>query len=67
MPTRATEGARKSNRTLQQTKIPYVTEVVHERSSRQHDKLEEHANQLLETLLRPLNNKRLKILRPLDF
>jgi hypothetical protein len=40
--------------------IPYVTDVIHERINKHHIKLEAHPNPLLEPLLQPVNNRRLK-------
>lgn len=46
-----------SNRILD-TKITYVTEVVHKRSNRNHDKLEERLNPF--SLLQSFNTRRIK-------
>ena len=40
--------------------IPYVSDVIHERINKHHIKLEAHPNPLLEPLLQPVNNRRLK-------
>jgi hypothetical protein len=46
--------------------IPYVSDVIHERINKHHNKLEAHPNPLLEPPLQPVNNRRLKICWPLD-
>ena len=45
--------------------IPYVSEVIHERISKHHNKLEAHPNSLLQPLLQSLNTRRLKRCWPL--
>jgi hypothetical protein len=40
--------------------IPYVSDVIHERINRYHNKLEAHPNPLLDPLLQPVNTRRLK-------
>jgi len=40
--------------------FPYVIYVIHERINKHHIKLEAHPNPLLEPLLQPVNNRRLK-------
>jgi hypothetical protein len=40
--------------------IPYVSDVIHERINKHNIKLEAHPNPLLEPLLKPVNNRRLK-------
>jgi len=35
--------------------IPYVSDVIHERINKHHNKPEAHPNALLETLLQPIN------------
>ena len=46
--------------------IPYVSDVIHERINKHHNNLEAHSNPLLESLLQPVNTKRLKRCWPLD-
>jgi hypothetical protein len=45
--------------------IPYVSDVIHERINKHHNKLEAHPNSLLEPLLQPINTRRLKRRWPL--
>jgi hypothetical protein len=40
--------------------IPYVSDVIHERINKHHNKLEAHPIPLLEPLLQPVNTRRLK-------
>jgi len=40
--------------------IRYVSDVIHERINKHHNKLEVHPNALLEPLLQPVNTRRLK-------
>ena len=40
--------------------IPYVSDVIHERINKHHNKLEAHPNPLLQPLLQPVNTRRLK-------
>ena len=40
--------------------IPYVSDVIRERLNKHHNKLEVHPSSLLEPLLQPVNNRRLK-------
>jgi hypothetical protein len=46
--------------------IPYVSDVIHERINKHHNKLQAHPNPLLEPLLQPVNNRRLKRCWTLD-
>ena len=46
--------------------IPYVSDVIHERLNKHHNKLEAQPNPLLEPLLQPTNTRRLKRCWPLD-
>jgi hypothetical protein len=46
--------------------IPYVSDVIHERLNKHHNKLEAHPNPLLQPLLQPINTRRLKRCWPLD-
>jgi len=46
--------------------IPYVSDVIHERINKLHNKLEARPNPLLESLLQPVNTRRLKRCWPLD-
>ena len=46
--------------------IPYVSDVNHERINKHHNKPEAHLNPLLQPLLQPINNGRLKRYWPLD-
>jgi hypothetical protein len=46
--------------------ILYVSDVIHERINKNHNKLEAHPNPLLEPPLQPVNNRRLKRCWPLD-
>jgi hypothetical protein len=39
--------------------IPYVSDVIHERTNEHHNKMEAHPNQLLEPLLQTVNTRRL--------
>jgi len=39
--------------------IPYVSDVIHERINKHHNKLEAHPNPLLESLLQPINTRKL--------
>jgi phosphoserine aminotransferase len=45
---------------------PYVSDVIHEGLNKHHIKLEVHPNPLLEPLLQPVNNIRLKRCWPFD-
>ena len=38
--------------------IPYVSDIIHQRTNKHHNKLEAHPNPLLEPLLQPVNNRR---------
>jgi hypothetical protein len=50
-----------SNHTLHtDLNIPYVSEVINERIDKHLNKLESHPNPLVETLTKPLRNRRLK-------
>ena len=46
--------------------IPYVSDVIHERINKRHIKLEAHPNPILEPILQPVNNRRLKRCWPFD-
>jgi hypothetical protein len=46
--------------------IPYVSDVIRERINKHHIKLKAHPNPLLQPLLQPVNNRRLKRWWPLD-
>ena len=46
--------------------IPYVSDAIHARINKGHNKPEAHPNQLLESLLHPVNTRRLKQYWPLD-
>ena len=46
--------------------IPYVSDVIHERINKLHIKLEAQPNPLLESILQPVNNRRLKRCWPFD-
>ena len=46
--------------------IPYVSDIIHERINKNHNKLEAHPNLQTEPLLQPLNTRRLKRCWPLD-
>ena len=46
--------------------IPYVSDVVHERINKHHNKLEAHPNPLLDPPLQPINTRRLERCCPLD-
>lgn len=57
-----------SNHTLHtDLKIPYVSQVIQENITKHHNKLEDHPNPLLQTLLQPYDNRRLRRRWPLDF
>jgi len=45
--------------------IPYVSDVIHERINKYHNKLEAHPNPLLEPLIQSINTRRLKRCWPL--
>jgi hypothetical protein len=50
-----------SNLTLHtDLKTPYVTETIRENSTKHYNKLENHSNKLLQPLLQPHENRRLK-------
>jgi hypothetical protein len=56
-----------SNLTLHKDlKIPYVTELIKENSPKYFNKLENHSNPLLQPLLQPHENRRLKRIWPSD-
>lgn len=56
-----------SNRTIHfDLKIPMVQEVIHEMAAKHNNKLEVHPNTVVENLLTPRNNKRLKRQWPTD-
>ena len=40
--------------------IPYVSDVIHERINKHHNKPEAHPNPLLQPTLQPVNTRRLK-------
>jgi len=46
--------------------IPYVSDVIHERINKHHNKLEAHPDPLLQPLLQPINTGGLKRCWPLD-
>ena len=46
--------------------IPYVSDVIHERLNKYHNKLDAHPNPLLGALIQPINTRRLKRCWPLD-
>jgi len=46
--------------------IPYVSDVIHERINKHHNKPEAHPNPLLQPLLQPVNTRRLNGCWPLD-
>jgi len=46
--------------------IPYVSDVIHERINKHHNKLEPHTNPLLEPLLQTVNTRRQKRCWSLD-
>jgi hypothetical protein len=46
--------------------IPYVSDVIHERINKHHNKPEAHSNPLLQPPLQPVNSRRLKRSWPLD-
>jgi len=46
--------------------IPFINAVLHERSSKYHDRLEVHPNALLQPLLQPYNTRRLRRQLPVD-
>ncbi|PNF19327.1 hypothetical protein B7P43_G07306 [Cryptotermes secundus] len=56
-----------SNRTLHtDLKTPYVTEVIRENSTKYFSKLENHSNPLLQPLLQPHQNRRLRRIWPTE-
>lgn len=56
-----------SNHTLHtDLNIPYIREVIQDKIHQHHNKLEVHTNPLLETLLQPMHNRRLKRCWPSD-
>jgi hypothetical protein len=46
--------------------VPLVKEVIKQRNTRYHDKIEGHANVLIQPLLQPHNQRRLKRNWPAD-
>ena len=46
--------------------ITYVSDVIHDRINKHHNKLEAHPNPLLEPLLQSVNTRRLKRRWPFD-
>jgi hypothetical protein len=46
--------------------IPYIIDVMQERSSKHHDLIEVHPNPFLQPLLEKENNRRLKRRLPID-
>ena len=46
--------------------IAYLSDVIHERINKHHNKLEAHPNPLLQPLLKPVNTRRLKQCLPLE-
>jgi hypothetical protein len=46
--------------------IPYIKDVIQERSSKHHDRIEVHPNPLLQPLLEKQDNRRLKRRLPID-
>ena len=46
--------------------IPFINEVLHERSSKYHERLEVHPNTLLQPLLQTYNTRRLRRHLPID-
>jgi hypothetical protein len=46
--------------------IPFIKDVLQERSSKHHDRLEVHLNALLQPLLKNYSNRRLKRCLPID-
>jgi hypothetical protein len=46
--------------------IPYIKDVIQERSSKHHDRIEVHPNPLLQPLLEKQTNRRLKRRLPID-
>ena len=46
--------------------IPYVSDIIHERINKHHNKLQAHPNPLLEPLLQPIKSRRLKRCWSLD-
>jgi hypothetical protein len=46
--------------------IPFIKDVLQERSTKHHDRLEVHPNALLQPLLEKENNRRLKRRLPID-
>jgi len=63
---KCTVVCKKSHSTYRLQTIPYVSDVIHERINKNHNKLEAHPNPLLEPLLQPVNTRRLKRRWPLD-
>lgn len=56
-----------SNRTLHNDlKIPYVKNVIQENIIKHHNRLEDHPNPMLQPLLQPTLNRRLRRIWPLD-
>jgi hypothetical protein len=56
-----------SNITLHEDlNVPLVKEVIKQRSTRYHSKIEGHVNLLIQPLLEPHNERRLKRNRPAD-
>ena len=49
-----------------QTNTPNLSDVIHTRINKHHNKLKAHPNPILEPLLQPVNTKRLKQRWPLD-
>jgi len=47
--------------------IPYVNDFIHERPNKHHIKPEAHPNPLLQPLIQPVNNRRLKRCWPFDW
>jgi hypothetical protein len=46
--------------------VPYINEVIHEKSIKHHDKLGHHSNTLLQPLLEQQQRRRLKKIWPAD-
>ena len=46
--------------------VPYVSDVIHERINKHHNKPEAHPNPILQPLLQPVNTRRLNRCWPLD-
>jgi len=46
--------------------IPYVSDVIYERTNKHHNNLDAHPKLLSEPLLQPINTRRLKRCWPLD-